>query len=105
MQQVKSFFQILLFSFVALLSTWQVSALAVEADSPAVGVVVAIVNINTASTEELSEALNGVGDKRAQAIVAYRESHGPFTSQEQLLGVKGIGEKVLEKNRDRIVLE
>lgn len=65
----------------------------------------ATVNINTASVEALSNALNGVGMTRADAVVAYREANGEFTSLDQLLNVKGIGRKTLEKNRDRIVLE
>ena len=60
------------------------------------------VNINTASASELQKALVGIGAKKAEAIVQYRQAHGPFTSAEQLLGVQGIGKATLEKNRDRI---
>ncbi|MEH6617916.1 MAG: helix-hairpin-helix domain-containing protein, partial [Porticoccus sp.] len=63
------------------------------------------VNINTATAEALSNVLSGVGMTRADAVVAYREANGEFTSADQLLNVKGVGEKTLEKNRDRIVLE
>lgn len=63
------------------------------------------VNINTASAAELAESLNGVGMKKAEAIILWREEHGPFTSKEQLLEVKGIGEVTLAKNSDRILLE
>ncbi|HEY9032942.1 MAG TPA: helix-hairpin-helix domain-containing protein [Pseudomonadales bacterium] len=63
------------------------------------------VNINSASAEEISEALNGIGEVKAQAIVAWREANGPFTSVEQLAEVKGIGEKMLEKNRQYLLLE
>ncbi|WP_240623903.1 ComEA family DNA-binding protein [Ahniella affigens] len=58
----------------------------------------AAININTASTTEL-ETLNGVGAAKAKAIVEYREKHGPFKSVDQLAEVKGIGEKLVEKNR------
>jgi competence protein ComEA len=62
----------------------------------------AAININTADAETLADALQGVGDARARAIIAYREEHGPFKSPEQLTEVKGIGDSVLEANRDRI---
>jgi len=62
------------------------------------------VNINTASAEALAEMLDGVGAARAQAIVAYRKQHGEFVDIEELLDVAGIGPRVLENNRDRIVL-
>lgn len=60
------------------------------------------VNINTADAPTLAEMLVGVGDSRARAIVDYRDANGPFTSADQLVQVKGIGEAVVDKNRDRI---
>ncbi|MBD9575179.1 helix-hairpin-helix domain-containing protein [Pseudomonas sp. PDM23] len=62
------------------------------------------VNINTASVEELQKSLKGIGKVKAQAIVDYRTSNGPFTTVDQLLEVKGIGKGTLDKNRDRISL-
>ncbi|GIX21261.1 MAG: hypothetical protein KatS3mg121_0044 [Gammaproteobacteria bacterium] len=62
------------------------------------------VDINSADAATLAAALDGVGEVKAQAIVAYRQQHGPFTSIEQLLEVNGIGEAILEKNRERIRL-
>ncbi|TYT22436.1 ComEA family DNA-binding protein [Dictyoglomus thermophilum] len=59
------------------------------------------VNINTASKEEL-ESLPGIGPTLAQRIIEYREENGVFTSAEDLLNVKGIGEKKLEKIKDQI---
>ena len=59
-------------------------------------------NINTASASEIQKALIGIGAKKAEAIVQYREKHGNFTMAEQLLEVQGIGKATLEKNRDRI---
>jgi competence protein ComEA len=61
------------------------------------------VNINTASVEQLTE-LNGIGDAKAKAIVAYRDEHGAFKSVDQLANVKGIGLKTVEKNREMITL-
>ena len=63
------------------------------------------VNINIASAMELAEALNGIGESRAEAIVAFREKNGPFLSADQLLQVKGIGERILDKNRDDIMIK
>lgn len=63
------------------------------------------VNINNASATELAQKLKGVGASKAAAIIAYREEHGGFNSVEDLLHVKGIGEKLLERNRGKIVLE
>src|SRR5690606_10992838 len=63
-----------------------------------------VVNINTASAEELSETLQGVGLKKAEAIVAWREKIGPFKRFEDLANVKGIRSSTLDKNRPRIRL-
>ena len=65
---------------------------------------VAAVNINQASAVELAEKLEGIGEARAQLIIEYREQHGPFTSVDQLLNIKGIGLAILEKNRKKIQL-
>lgn len=62
------------------------------------------INVNTASADALAEILTGVGPKKAEAIVAYREANGPFKDVDDLLQVKGIGPATLEKNRDRISL-
>ncbi|ERM61469.1 DNA uptake protein [Vibrio cyclitrophicus FF75] len=62
------------------------------------------VNINKATAEELSALLVGVGDKKAQEIVDYRDKHGAFTKPSDLVNVKGIGEATVEKNRERIQL-
>jgi competence protein ComEA len=61
------------------------------------------INVNTATLEELS-TLPGVGAKKAEAIIAYRENVGRFTTLEQLAEVKGIGNKMLEKMKDRVSL-
>lgn len=61
------------------------------------------VNINTAGLKEL-ETLNGIGPALGQRIIDYREENGPFQSVEDLLNVKGIGEKTLEKFRDDVTV-
>lgn len=62
------------------------------------------VNLNQASAEELAESLVGVGPAKAEAIVAHRESNGPFQSVEDITSVRGIGPTLLEKNRTRLAL-
>lgn len=66
--------------------------------------IAATVNINTATAAELAQALTGVGVKRAEQIVALREQIGKFTAVEQLLEVKGIGPRFLEKNASKLTL-
>jgi len=60
------------------------------------------VDLNSADAPTLQRELTGVGEAKAQAIVAYRESNGAFASVDELLEVKGIGKAILDKNRDRI---
>ena len=55
-----------------------------------------LVNLNAANVEQLM-ALPGIGKSKAQAIVAYREEQGPFSSVDDLVNVKGIGKKLLTK--------
>lgn len=62
------------------------------------------VNINTASAAELAEKLDGIGESKAALIVQFRDEQGAFTSVEQLLEIKGIGQATLDKNRNRIQL-
>ena len=61
------------------------------------------ISLNKASKEEL-KTLSGVGDKRAEDIISYRESHGGFKKLEELKEVGGIGEKTYEKLKDEIIL-
>ena len=63
------------------------------------------VNINTADAATISAELQGVGLTKAQAIVEYRKTHGPFRSYEDLTLVKGIGARTVEINRDNILFE
>jgi competence ComEA-like helix-hairpin-helix protein len=62
-----------------------------------------LVNINTASVDELI-TLPGIGPTLAARIIAFRTEFGPFNSVEDLLRVRGIRSKLLEKIRDRITL-
>ena len=62
------------------------------------------VNINTADAQQLANGLTGVGLKRAQDIIKLRDELGQFTDINQLMQVKGIGARVIELNKERIVL-
>lgn len=73
---------------------------ATQVSSPAEGQI----NINEASAEELAAAMNGIGLKKAQSIVSYREQYGPFTAIEQLKEVPGIGSALVERNSARLKL-
>ena len=68
-------------------------------------VIAAPVNVNTADAKTISEALSGIGLKKAEAIVKYRTEKGPFKTADDLHNVKGIGKKTIEKNRKDILLD
>ncbi len=82
-------------SHVSAATPTQVSAMAEKVEA---------VSINTASAAAIAEAMRGVGIKKAEAIVNWRKKNGKYTSLEQLLEIKGIGEKTLEANKGRIKL-
>lgn len=73
----------------------------IAAPAPPDGKEVETIDINTAGVEELME-LPGVGPAYAERIVAYREENGPFESVEEIMNVRGIGEKTFLRIRDRI---
>ena len=62
------------------------------------------IDINTASADELAQAIKAVGPAKAAAIVAHREKHGPFASIDDLALVQGIGEKTVQMNRDTLTI-
>ena len=62
------------------------------------------VNINSADAQTLADSLKGIGLKKAQAIVHYRETFGAFAAIEELADVKGIGESTVSKNSHLITL-
>lgn len=61
------------------------------------------ISLNQANLQQL-QTLNGVGEKKAQAIVEYRQKNGGFKTVDELVNVKGIGPKLLEKNKARLAL-
>lgn len=74
------------------------------APSPSASEAPGLVNINTAGSEEL-QTLPGIGEKRAEDIIAYREEHGPFRIVEDITDVGGIGEGILSRIIDYITVE
>lgn len=62
-----------------------------------------LVNINTADAETLG-TLPGVGPSLAQRIIDYRKEHGPFKAVDELLNVRGIGDRSLARFRERLTV-
>jgi competence protein ComEA len=61
------------------------------------------VNINTADKAALM-TIKGVGEKRAEAIIAYREQNGPFKSVDDLASVSGVGQSIVDDNRETLTV-
>ncbi|MFT8210689.1 MAG: ComEA family DNA-binding protein [Symbiopectobacterium sp.] len=74
-----------------------------SAQSQTAGTEQGTVNINTDTAQQLTQ-LQGIGARRAEAIVQFRDENGPFTDIEQLQEVPGIGPTLVENNRARLVL-
>ena len=85
-----------------ILLLWSLTLLAVPLTTFAEEVKEAVekVDINTADMDTLADKLYGVGPVKAEAIVKYREEHGPFKAVIELIQVHGIGEGTLESNKD-----
>ena len=60
-----------------------------------------VININTASEEELTK-LKKIGPSKAKNIIKYRETHGGFSSVEEIMNVKGIGKKIFDEIKNSI---
>jgi competence protein ComEA len=85
----------------ALLAVFTFAQVALAAEAPPL---VGVVNVNTASADEL-QLLPGIGAARADALVALRKQRGGFKSVEELKDVKGIGDAGLVKLRPFVRLE
>jgi len=101
----------LIFAFLTSLSVTTTAAPSIKPEAPAPIATQmskaeqsAKVNLNAADAETLRRDLFGIGAAKAKAIVAYRESNGPFTSVDELLEVKGVGKALLDKNRERLTI-
>ena len=71
---------------------------------PLIGFSAEAININTADKETLMEVIKGVGEKKADAIIEYREQNGPFKSVDELTNIKGIGEDTINKHREMLTV-
>jgi competence protein ComEA len=60
------------------------------------------IDLNAADAPTLQRELSGIGEAKANAIVAYRDINGPFASVDELLEVKGIGKAILDRNREKL---
>jgi competence protein ComEA len=60
------------------------------------------INLNQADLSTLTGSFKGIGKKRAEAIIAYRESHKGFKSIEEFAEVKGFGQRFVDKNREQL---
>ncbi len=65
-------------------------------------IIAAPVDINSANAEMIAENLKGIGLSKAKAIVAYRNQNGAFKHADELVNVKGVGLKTVEKNVENI---
>ena len=63
------------------------------------------VDINTASAEDIAATLSGVGLSKAEEIVRYRNANGAFAHIDELVKVKGVGMKTIDRNRDKIIVQ
>ena len=63
-----------------------------------------LIDINNADAAAIAENLTGIGASKAQAIVDYRAKNGPFASVDDLVNVKGIGLKTIDRNRDYLTI-
>jgi competence protein ComEA len=61
------------------------------------------IDLNSASADEIAKTLSGVGPRKAQAMVKYRNEVGPFRSTDEVLEVKGFGPSILTRNKGRIL--
>ncbi len=105
-----SYFHSFVFTLLSTLSVGLSAAPSVQADAGNLPMVMEVssevrsekVDLNTADVSTLQRELSGVGEAKAKAIIAYRDSNGPFASVDELLEVKGIGKAILDKNREKI---
>jgi competence protein ComEA len=87
----------------AMLATAPYAAAAGAQDTSEAKAAATVVNLNTASASQL-EALPGIGAKTAQRIVEYRQKNGSFKKVEELMNVKGVGEKTFLKLKPQLTV-
>ena len=104
------YFYSLIFAFLTSASIAAIAGPVVPSESSKAPVVMDVakpaqsakIDLNGADAATLQKELAGVGEAKAQAIVAYRDTIGPFSSVDELLEVKGIGKAILDRNRDKL---
>ncbi|WP_137808060.1 helix-hairpin-helix domain-containing protein [Pseudomonas sp. G(2018)] len=104
------FFYSLVFALLTSVSTAAISAPAVKTEAGHAPLMQEVspkaqggkVDLNGADAPTLQRELSGIGEAKAKAIVAYRETNGPFASVDELLEVKGIGKAILDRNREKL---
>ncbi|MBL1142060.1 MAG: ComEA family DNA-binding protein [Proteobacteria bacterium] len=69
---------------------------------PIIGFSAESININTANKETLMSVIKGVGETKAEAIIAYRKENGDFKSVDELVNVKGIGQGTIDKHKEQL---
>ncbi|WP_338585407.1 helix-hairpin-helix domain-containing protein [Pseudomonas sp. MAG733B] len=104
------YFYSLVFALLTSASIAAIAAPAVKPEANASSVVMEVsaqaqsakIDLNAADASTLQRELAGIGAAKANAIVAYRETNGPFSSVDELLEVKGIGKAILDRNREKL---
>ncbi len=105
MFKLKSFISLI---FAALATMVFLNINVAQAEEPQAKQIIAsatMININTADAAVLASSMKGVGLKKAQAIIDYRNTYGAFHDANELMEVKGIGKSILEKNIKLISIE
>ena len=91
-------FAALLSVFVVSLSTQAIAQDTKIATAPITEQVIKKINLNKATVQELTGSFKGIGKKRAEAIVTYREANGGFKSIEELAKVRGLGQSFVDSH-------
>jgi len=94
---------VVLVALIVAAQTWLVAQKAQPAkgNTGSAAAAVAVINLNTATAEQL-DSLPGIGAKVAARIIEYRQKNGPFRKIEDLMNVRGIGEKAFLKMKNRL---
>jgi competence protein ComEA len=99
---MKTLWTLILCTFISYFSLLMPAQAATNPDNESV-IVTQMVSINHADLNQLS-TLRGIGEKKAMAILNYRQKNGKFDSIDALLNVKGIGQKILNDNKLRLIM-